>query len=257
MIFRALETDTRGVPNTRERRLLRKRNWFSSGHSVWMLYIELSEMRSLRFCNIEYDRNRIASSTSGDRFLAVASTLSHPYISDTLRKTQLFSATRSSLVVVIIPETVPLQDWTTVTVVSPPTAVQEDNTSWTYPKPSQSKLSCLPVYHLTCLGRCFAYSFKLLYLWEPCHEDRAIRWTLSSNPFHMVSAPTTNYSQAAWATFTHGSAEWEQSDFSKRCAKKLSNSAFSHRIGMHGHRCSESMVILFGPELTERQVLTF
>lgn len=75
-IFRVLVTDSRSLANTRGRRPLSKRSLSSFGNLSRGTHFVLLGITSLRFSNVEYNRNRILSTTSCDRFLAMGSTLS-------------------------------------------------------------------------------------------------------------------------------------------------------------------------------------
>lgn len=77
-LFRVLETDSGSIVDTSGRRPLETSILSSSDHSPWTLYSDLLEITLLIFSKIKYDRNKIVSSTSGDRLLAVASTPSYP-----------------------------------------------------------------------------------------------------------------------------------------------------------------------------------
>lgn len=72
-IFRAMLKDAWNVANTRGRRPIRKRDLSSSRHMSWRLYSQFPEQSSITFSNIEYHRDRIAFSISGDMFLIVES----------------------------------------------------------------------------------------------------------------------------------------------------------------------------------------
>lgn len=152
-------------------------------------------MRSLMSFSIEYYRNQIASSTSGDQFPAVVFTLSSSRKNDPLQKEFLIaSPTRSHLISALIPENISTQGWTTYKSQWRLKFVQASKNWWPRPKPSaQAKTSCLQACYSPHFGWCLASFSQLFCLPKPFRESKVVLWTLTSHSIHTTSLLLTEY----------------------------------------------------------------